>query len=98
MVRRRAAEAGFKVKLGCHVFRATGIIAYLETGGTLENAQAVAVSRRTRPVYPPREVPGAAIPDSGQASIPMLVNTHSIRGWLGWRILTRCAGSAGRTD
>jgi site-specific recombinase XerD len=42
MVRRRAAEAGFKQKLGCHVFRATGITAYLEAGGTLENAQAMA--------------------------------------------------------
>jgi len=30
MVRRRTAEAGFKGKLGCHVFRATGITAYLE--------------------------------------------------------------------
>jgi hypothetical protein len=34
MVRRRTAEAGFKVKPGCHVFRATGITAYLEAGGT----------------------------------------------------------------
>jgi hypothetical protein len=32
MIRRRAAEAGFKIKLGCHVFRATGITAYLEAG------------------------------------------------------------------
>ena len=39
MIRRRTAEAGFKIKLGCHVFRATGITAYLEKGGTLENAQ-----------------------------------------------------------
>ena len=30
MIRRRTAEAGFKQKLGCHVFRATGIIAYLK--------------------------------------------------------------------
>ena len=29
MVRRRTADAGFRVKLGCHVFRATGITAYL---------------------------------------------------------------------
>jgi site-specific recombinase XerD len=36
MARRRTAEAGFKIKLGCHVFRATGITAYLEAGGTLE--------------------------------------------------------------
>jgi hypothetical protein len=34
--------SGFKIKLGCHVFRATGIIAYLEMGGTLENAQLMA--------------------------------------------------------
>jgi integrase len=33
MVRRRTTDAGFKVKLGCHVFRATGITAYLEAGG-----------------------------------------------------------------
>ena len=32
MVRRRTADAGFRVKLGCHVFRATGITAYLEAG------------------------------------------------------------------
>jgi hypothetical protein len=32
MIRRRAAEAGFKIKLGCHVFHATGITAYLEAG------------------------------------------------------------------
>jgi integrase len=53
MVRRRAAEAGFKVKLGCHVFRATGITAYLEAGGTLENAQAMAAheSPRTTKLY-----------------------------------------------
>jgi integrase/recombinase XerD len=34
MIRRRTADAGFRVKLGCHVFRATGITAYLEAGGT----------------------------------------------------------------
>jgi site-specific recombinase XerD len=53
MVRRRTAEAGFKVKLGCHVFRATGITAYLEAGGTLENAQAMAAheSPRTTKLY-----------------------------------------------
>lgn len=53
MVRRRAAEAGFKQKLGCHVFRATGITAYLEASGTLENAQAMAAheSPRTTKLY-----------------------------------------------
>jgi hypothetical protein len=42
MVRRRTADAGFRVKLGCHVFCATGITAYLEAGGTLESAQFLA--------------------------------------------------------
>ena len=53
MVRRRTAEAGPKGKLGCHVFRATGITAYLEAGGTLENAQAMAAheSPRTTKLY-----------------------------------------------
>jgi integrase len=53
MVRRRTADAGFRVKLGCHVFRATGITAYLEAGGTLENAQAMAAheSPRTTKLY-----------------------------------------------
>jgi integrase/recombinase XerD len=53
MIRRRAVEAGFKQKLGCHVFRATGITAYLEAGGTLENAQAMAAheSPRTTKLY-----------------------------------------------
>src|SRR6266446_2402671 len=53
MVRRRTAEAGFKIKLGCHVFRGTGITAYLEAGGSLENAQAMAAheSPRTTKLY-----------------------------------------------
>jgi integrase len=53
MIRRRTAEAGFRVKLGCHVFRATGITAYLKAGGTLENAQAMAAheSPRTTKLY-----------------------------------------------
>jgi integrase/recombinase XerD len=45
MIRRRTAEAGFKIKLGCHVFRATGIT---EAGGTLENAQAMAAHESPR--------------------------------------------------
>jgi integrase/recombinase XerD len=53
LVRRRTADAGFKVTLGCPVFRATGITAYLEAGGTLENAQAMAAheSPRTTKLY-----------------------------------------------
>src|ERR1700691_1732865 len=45
MVQRRAAELGMKVKIGCHTFRATGITAYLEAGGTLENAQLMAATQ-----------------------------------------------------
>jgi integrase len=51
MVRRRTADAGFRVKLGCHVFRATGITAYLEAGRTLENAQAMAAHESPRTIY-----------------------------------------------
>jgi integrase len=53
MVQRRATELGMKVKIGCHTFRATGITAYLEAGGTLENAQAMAAheSPRTTKLY-----------------------------------------------
>jgi integrase len=51
--RARSAELGMKVKIGCHTFRATGITAYLEAGGTLENAQAMAAheSPRTTKLY-----------------------------------------------
>jgi hypothetical protein len=53
MVRRRTAATGLKGELGCHVFRATGTTAYLEPGGTLENAQAMAAheSPRTTKLY-----------------------------------------------
>src|ERR1700681_131742 len=53
MIRRRAAAAGIETKLGNHSFRATGITAYLKTGGTLEKAAAMAnhVSTRTTQLY-----------------------------------------------
>jgi site-specific recombinase XerC len=53
MIRRRAADMSFNAKIGCHTFRATGITAYLEAGGTLENAQAMAAheSPRTTKLY-----------------------------------------------
>ena len=47
MIQRRAAELGMRIKIGCHTFRATGITAYLEAGGTLENAQLMASSRES---------------------------------------------------
>ena len=53
MIRRRARAAGIPTKIGCHTFRATGITAYLENGGTLEHAQQIAAheSPRTTKLY-----------------------------------------------
>jgi integrase len=53
MIQRRAADLGMRIRVGCHTFRATGITAYLEAGGTLENAQAMAAheSPRTTKLY-----------------------------------------------
>lgn len=53
MVRRRAAAAGIATQIGNHTFRATGITAYLQNGGTLENAAAMAnhASTRTTQLY-----------------------------------------------
>jgi integrase/recombinase XerD len=42
MIKRRAKAAGLSEAIGNHTFRATGITAYLENGGTIENAQAIA--------------------------------------------------------
>ena len=42
MVRKRALAARIMAPIGNHSFRATGITAYLEAGGTLENAQLMA--------------------------------------------------------
>ncbi|MDZ4697862.1 MAG: tyrosine-type recombinase/integrase [Deltaproteobacteria bacterium] len=54
MVKRRAVPAGIGAeRICCHTFRATGITAYLENGGTLEHAQAIAAheSPRTTKLY-----------------------------------------------
>ena len=48
MVRKRAAAAGIKTKIGNHTFRATGITAYLKNGGTLEQAAHMANHSSTR--------------------------------------------------
>jgi len=46
-------DVGFDSSTCCHTFRVTGITAYLENGGTLENAQASASheSPRTTKLY-----------------------------------------------
>lgn len=54
MVKRRASAGGIGAeRICCHTFRATGITAYLENGGTLEHAQAIAAheSPRTTKLY-----------------------------------------------
>lgn len=53
MVKRRAKAAGLSDRLCNHSFRATGITAYLENGGTLEHAQQIAAheSPKTTKLY-----------------------------------------------
>jgi integrase len=54
VVKRRGAAAGISAeRICCHTFRATGITAYLENGGTIEHAQAIAAheSPRTTKLY-----------------------------------------------
>jgi integrase/recombinase XerD len=53
MIRRRSLAAGIKTEIGCHTFRATGITAYLKSGGRLEIAQQMAAheSSRTTGLY-----------------------------------------------
>jgi site-specific recombinase XerD len=53
MIKRRAKQAGLGEAICCHTFRATGITAYLESGGTIEKAQQIAAheSPRTTKLY-----------------------------------------------
>jgi integrase/recombinase XerD len=53
MVKRRAAAAGLSNRVCNHTFRATGITAYLEAGGTIEKAQQIAAheSPKTTKLY-----------------------------------------------
>jgi integrase len=53
MVKRQAEAAALLFSTYCHTFRATGITTYLENGGTLEHAQAIAnhESPRTTQLY-----------------------------------------------
>jgi integrase len=48
MIQRRARAAGIRTRIGNHAFRATGITAYLKTGGTLEKAALIANHASTR--------------------------------------------------
>ena len=53
MIERRTEAAGIETKIGNHSFRATGITAYLKSGGTLEKAASMAnhASTRTTQLY-----------------------------------------------
>jgi integrase/recombinase XerD len=53
MIKRRARKAGLPEATCCHTFRAAGITVYLEAGGTIEKAQAIAAheSPRTTKLY-----------------------------------------------
>jgi site-specific recombinase XerD len=53
LVKRRAKAAGLSDRVCCHTFRATGITAYLQNGGTIENAQMIAAheSPKTTKLY-----------------------------------------------
>jgi site-specific recombinase XerD len=53
LVRRRAAGAGIKTRIGNHSFRATGITVFRKLGGSLENAALMAnhASTRTTQLY-----------------------------------------------
>ena len=53
MIKRRSRAAGLGEQICCHTFRATGITIYLQSGGTLEKAQAIAAheSARTTKLY-----------------------------------------------
>ena len=53
MVKVRGKAIGLPGSTCCHTFRATGITAYLENGGTIEKAQAIAAhaSPRTTKLY-----------------------------------------------
>ena len=58
MIKRRGKDAGLPPTTCCHIFRATGITAYLENGGTVENAQAIDfhTSLRTTKLYGCKEL------------------------------------------
>jgi integrase/recombinase XerD len=53
MIKRRALAIGLPYGICCHSWRATGITAYLENGGVIEKAQAIAAheSPKTTKLY-----------------------------------------------
>ena len=88
MIQRRAKAAGLRTKISAHSFRATGITTYLQNGGKLEIAQAMAghESARTTGLYDRRhgirsrsmKLRGSCIENSLSRSVPSL--QHVRRG------------------
>jgi len=52
MIGRRAEDAGIKIKIPCHTFRAMGITAYLKNGGSLEIARQITAPESSRTTGP----------------------------------------------
>src|SRR5439155_1498977 len=48
MIKRYSRRAGLSNEICCHTFRATGITTYLQNGGTIERAAAIANHESTR--------------------------------------------------
>ncbi len=59
MIKRRAQAIGLPEDICNHTFRATGITAYLENGGTIEHAQQIANHESAR--KPPSSMTAPAI-------------------------------------
>ena len=82
MIQRRAEAAGIKTRISCHSFRATGITTYLQNGGKLEVAQAMAghESARTTGLYDRRNEPLPSMRWSGSCiealEVPLFCSTR----------------------
>jgi hypothetical protein len=81
---RRAAAAGVATKIGNHSFRATGSMAYLKNGGTLEKAAQMAnhastpaTRRSARACFgrPPHPATGAGLDCSARALVDVRAGT-----------------------
>ena len=80
MIRRRSRGASIETAIGCHTFRATGITAYLENGGTMEHAQQIAAheSPRTTKLYDRTTDQNNARRDRADCDLKM---PRLFRGW-----------------
>jgi hypothetical protein len=50
-IKRRPKVAGVHLSTRCHMFRRKGILTFLDSGETIENAQAIAANESPRPTY-----------------------------------------------